>query len=210
MKVLLLADTSLLGTLVLFLGGLYEDLNWTPRLVMRPSAAVEKIQKEDFALVLVQEDLANEHLLSFLKGLPSLQIVLIGNADKAYDPSWLLLQKDLLPDDLEKNRNRLYQALAQKELYSLRIRKECIDVPYARILYLEKEERSVIFHTKLGTFRKRGTLKEFAPLFEEHGFVRIHSSFLINPRFITARKKNEVQIAQKTWLPLSRVNRKAI
>lgn len=75
------------------------------------------------------------------------------------------------------------------------------------IYYIEIMDHDLIYHTRQGDFRERGSMsvkeKEFAP----HGFARCSQSFLVNLRYITAIHGNEV-VVHGTTLTIGRTKKK--
>lgn len=70
------------------------------------------------------------------------------------------------------------------------------------IVYFESSLRRIILHAKSGTAVLYGNLDEIEA--EHPSFVRIHKSFLVNPRYIRALSAGNVVTADGTALPVSR------
>lgn len=64
-----------------------------------------------------------------------------------------------------------------------------------RLLFVSAKDRSI-----LGTVN--GKLTETEKLLEEHGFLRIHQSFLVNMRYITKISGYRLELEQKITLPV--------
>ena len=71
-------------------------------------------------------------------------------------------------------------------------------------IYLEAKDKYVNIVTKEGGFFIRNTLSDMEKMLEEHHFIRIHKSFLVNLRAIYAIKYNKVILDDGQELPLSR------
>ncbi|MDO4454204.1 MAG: LytTR family DNA-binding domain-containing protein [Eubacteriales bacterium] len=71
-------------------------------------------------------------------------------------------------------------------------------------LYLEAKDKYVNIVTKEGGFFIRNTLSDMEKMLEEHYFIRIHKSFLVNLHAIYAIKYNKVILDGGQELPLSR------
>ena len=78
-----------------------------------------------------------------------------------------------------------------------------VRVKFSQIFYLEKEKNYIVYHTSLGTFRKRGTMATEESNFTGFCFGKISSGCLVNLRHVQKASKNLVWIAE-TCLPISR------
>lgn len=209
MKVLFFVSHSDLLILILFFGELYNQYDWTFRLADKSSQAAEMIRQEDFGLIIWDESLVSDRFFRHVESVAAKAVFAVLSDHQDFTKARIVyVERTALEKSLQAQASFFQRVLLQREHYPLVIQKSLIEVPYRRIVYLEKEGRFVLFHTQLGLFRKRMTLKEIAPLFLDHGFIRIHSSFIVNPRFISARKRDEIQVDNKEWLPLSRVHQK--
>ena len=72
--------------------------------------------------------------------------------------------------------------------------------------YIEKIDKQLIYHTQKGEFKERKNMKDAYMEFEPYDFLRIHSSYLVNMRYITKIDSDSVYL-QKIALPFAR-NRK--
>lgn len=64
----------------------------------------------------------------------------------------------------------------------------------SNITYTEVMGHKVIFHTKEGEYDLYGTLKAFEDKLNDAGFLRCNSCYMINPRHVTAVKKDFVVV----------------
>lgn len=62
------------------------------------------------------------------------------------------------------------------------------------IYYLEITDHDLIYHTRQGEFRERGSMNVKEKELEQYGFARCSQSFLVNMRFVTALHGNEVVV----------------
>lgn len=72
------------------------------------------------------------------------------------------------------------------------------------IQYIEKQDKYLIYHTKLGDFKKRGNMSDMATYFKPYGFLHIHISYLVNEMYIFGLHKEELILKDKAVLPISR------
>lgn len=85
--------------------------------------------------------------------------------------------------------------------------KESIRIPYSEIYYLEKEKNYILYYTKNGTYRERGTMGEREEDFLRCGFAKCASGCLINLRHVQKIGKNTAWV-NDTGIPVSRQYRK--
>lgn len=96
------------------------------------------------------------------------------------------------------------------EYYSFQTGSECTRVTIASMVYFEADGNYVKLVTTKECFRIRDTLANLAVQFEAAGFIRIHKGFLVNQSYIAAIRQSEVELQDKTLLPISRTNRELV
>ena len=62
------------------------------------------------------------------------------------------------------------------------------------IFYIEIIDHDLIYHTRQGEFRERGSMNAKEKEFEMYGFARCSQSYLVNLRFVTALQGNEAVV----------------
>lgn len=60
------------------------------------------------------------------------------------------------------------------------------------IKYIECKKNDLFFFTKTGTYQKKVTISQAEKEFQGYGFIRIHTSYLVNERWITSMNRKEV------------------
>lgn len=75
--------------------------------------------------------------------------------------------------------------------------------PVSEIYYVEVLSHYLIYHTKSGDFKSRGSLKVAEAQMIPYNFFRSHKCYIINFKYITAVKAKEI-IVDNTILPLGR------
>lgn len=74
-----------------------------------------------------------------------------------------------------------------------------------RLLYLESQKNYVMLHCSNAVYKCRGNLSKMEHLLSEHGFYRIHASFLINMEYLKAMPaRNKAALADGIELDISR------
>ena len=80
-------------------------------------------------------------------------------------------------------------------------------IPVSGIYYMEKERNYILFHTKEGNFRERGSMGEMEEKLAGSGFSRCITGCLVNLRYISKMSKDAVWVGNRC-LPISRSQRK--
>ena len=83
-------------------------------------------------------------------------------------------------------------------------------VPLTRLCYVEVYDHSLRFHTTDGVMQTTGSrsLSQVEEELQGEGFVRCHSSYLVNLRYVDGMRDNVLQVAGEA-IPVSRNRRKA-
>lgn len=72
------------------------------------------------------------------------------------------------------------------------------------IKYFETDGRCIVMVCNDGEFRICGTMREYEERMKNSGFIRIHTSYLVNFRYILSIEKTDVYLICGKKLPLSR------
>lgn len=101
----------------------------------------------------------------------------------------------------------LMQALEQlsdtNDVLQLQSNGGIIAVPFISILYLEVLGHSVSVVTDSGTYTVNATLNSFEQQLENHGFLRVHKSYLVNMRHIKKFQCRELTLDNGSTLRVS-------
>lgn len=76
------------------------------------------------------------------------------------------------------------------------------------ILYIEKEKNYLVYHTRTGEHRVRGTMAALSDTLLGEGFSLCLSGCLVNLRYVTSIGKDTISVGE-TVLPVSRQRRKS-
>lgn len=74
--------------------------------------------------------------------------------------------------------------------------------------YVETFNRNLLFHTERENIICYKTMKEITQKLAPQGFIRCHSSYLVNPFFVKGVKKLEITLITGEMLPISQPKRK--
>lgn len=106
----------------------------------------------------------------------------------------------------------LSQALEQlssaKNSFKIQVNGEIIDLPIEDIIYFEVLQHHVTAYLQrkdknIKPYRFIGSLSDLEDQLEQHGFLRIHKSYLVNMRFIKTFKCREATMKNDTVLRVS-------
>lgn len=89
------------------------------------------------------------------------------------------------------------EVLQRKQLVTISINSEIIDVPVNDILYLESHRRSIVMHLldeKCPAYQFYGNITELSEKIEPLGFLRIQKSYLVNMHYVEIFQYNKVQL----------------
>ena len=90
------------------------------------------------------------------------------------------------------------------------IAKDKIRLKTYEILYVESLRHKIIFHTRGGEYHIYKPLKEIEKMLESSGFIRIHRSYIVNPRSMKIVKNYETILDNGTRLPISKAKYKEV
>ena len=89
------------------------------------------------------------------------------------------------------------EVLRRKQLVTISINSEIIDVPVNDILYLESHRRIIVMHLldeKRPAYQFYGNITELSEKIEPLGFLRIQKSYLVNMHYVEIFQYNKVQL----------------
>lgn len=93
--------------------------------------------------------------------------------------------------------------LKNHEEYLLSYNNVKVPLKIKDIYYIEKEDKSLIYHTRRGEFRERKNMKEAVALFKPYNFLWVHVSYLVNMEYIQKIEGDTVSL-HKFHLPIAR------
>ena len=82
-----------------------------------------------------------------------------------------------------------------------------VKLKYQDIIYIEKDEKNLVYHTKKGLFYERCSIAQKAEEMEAFDIIRINSGILVNYEYIFRIMQDEVELLDHTKLPISRARR---
>lgn len=198
------------------LSKIFSKTDWTFRHYYKASELAKAMKEEEFHLFIFDEMFKTPRLESaFVHDNPNaLFIYVCSNVEEVRDGDQrarvLYFSKNHLINDIRENEETILKQCMQVNFYTLIYDGVHVNLPYAEIYYLEKIDKMVYFHTKKGVFHKRMNMSELEELFTPYGFVRVHVSYMVNEKHITAWFKDEVELDIGKKIPLSRAQKRKI
>lgn len=202
---------------VLFaLGHCFQDLDWTFRHFYKASELSRRCREESFQIFVFDEMFRTPRMESvFVHDHPSALFLYLCRDPKTAAAGdsrkrILYLSKSNIGQELAAISDLLKSQARQKEAYTLVYHGVKIEIPIEDIYYLEKVEKNVYFHTRKGEFHRRLNLADLEKDFAPYGFMRVHISYLVNGKYVTAIYKDEVEVNHEFRVPLSRAQKKKL
>lgn len=135
----------------------------------------------------------------------ALYIFLTGYIDfavKGYEVrAFRYLLKDSFDTELEKTLSEAIAELEQKPVYSFSYKNAIYRINPDDIVYFESDKRLIVVHTQKRDYRFYGKLDDVERMTD---FIRIHRSYLVNPKHITVLTKTEVSMCGGIVLSVSK------
>ncbi len=126
------------------------------------------------------------------------------------DPRILYLNRHHIKEEMIRLNASIQSLLQAYKEYVFSYHNVRIALRMQDILYIEKRDKNLIFHTLRGEFKERQTMAQAEAYFERFDFVRIHSGYLINADHVIARSGDEITLTHNIQLPIARARRIAV
>lgn len=178
---------------------------------------LKDLQREkEYDIYFLDIDMPKRNGLEFAKIILKLQekaVIIFVSAKEEYVfesfqvHPFSFVRKSKFEEDLDRTIRDLSKIYEATEKETCKIYDELghsYELSLENTLYMEAKDKYVNIVTKEGGFFIRNTLSEMEKMLEEHHFIRIHKSFLVNLRVIYVIKYNKVILDDGQELPLSR------
>jgi len=151
-----------------------------------------ELMKTDSSLLLVYvTNYCNDEVYTMLKYMP------IG-----------FLRKPLFEKEIDNMLNILQSKIqAMKKIYTVQNGKQITQLPLKDVMYIESIKNYIYFHlndSKSKEIKIRKKLDEIEEDIKDYGFIRIHSSILVNYHFVFSIKKDSIILDNDEELFISR------
>lgn len=141
---------------------------------------------------------------------PYVKILFITNRDDLvfssiqYRP-FRFIRKNYLENELPEAINALINKLHQENKYlTVSFNGAKTNIKIINIHYIESCKHDIYIYTLHDTFRIKGNLIKLENQLEPYGFIRTHSGYVVNSRYIFSIDKTQVVLNDGREIPLSR------
>lgn len=153
------------------------------------------------------------------KEKPGIVIIFLTNFIQ-YAPEGFEVQafRYLLKSDMQERlvsyfEDAVREVVREKQIITISVNSELIDIPVSHILYLESNLRIIIMHLlhdDRKEYRFYGNMTDLSEKLEDLGFLRIQKSFLVNMEYIEQMQYEKVSLSGGIVLPSSAKNHKEL
>ncbi len=109
--------------------------------------------------------------------------------------------REELPEAIEAITNKIRN---ENRYYTISFNNSSIQIRITDIMYIESYKHDIFLYTQDEKYRIKSNLQRIEKEFEVYGFIRVHSGFLVNYRYIYSVDKTKVVLSNKDMVPLSR------
>lgn len=191
------------------------EWEWTFAHYTKISAFVKADVKQPCDILLLNEVFHTPRVFaSLIEPYPKRIVIFCMNeenpVEKHEDARILYLDRRHIKDEMIRLDDAVQSLLRAYKEYIFSYQKVRIALRMQDILYIEKCDKNLIFHTLRGEFKERQTMAQAEAYFARFDFVRIHSGYLINADHVTARSMETVTLRHELQLPIARSRRTAV
>lgn len=115
------------------------------------------------------------------------------------------VRKSFLEQELSEVMADLRVALkSENEYISIETASEMMEIKIRDIKYIESQAHKSIINTVNNTFEVGKSISEYEKILGNNGFIRTHKGYLVNFRYIYSVGNTDVNLTDKSKVPLSR------
>lgn len=113
-------------------------------------------------------------------------------------------------DDLKPCLKKIEDRINEPDVYVIKTGRDTVHLFVNDIIYLEKKNNYVVFHTENGEFKERTNIEsKFADL-QQYGFLRTQIGYLVNVKYIEDITDMSVLLSSGKYVPLSKKYKKTV
>lgn len=113
-------------------------------------------------------------------------------------------------EDLNVCLQRIQEKISATDVYSIKTGRGIDNLYIKDIIYLEKKNNYVLFHTEVGVYKERTNIElKYSDLYS-YGFLRPQIGYLVNVRYIEKIMKSTIVLTNGVDVPLSKKYSRAI
>jgi DNA-binding LytR/AlgR family response regulator len=147
---------------------------------------------------------------------PYVIIIFITNRDDLvfhslrYRP-FRFIRKTHLGEELPEAIEAIVKKLrSENQYFTVSFNNSSMQIRITDIMYVESYKHDIFLYTQDEKYRIKSNLKRIEKELESYGFIRVHSGFLVNYRYIFSIDKTKVILNNKDMVPLSRYRSEAV
>lgn len=173
------------------------------------SEFIKKKKTKDFDVIILNEAYNNIRVTSALEYQKSNAIIIYCSYEEvtlAHSPYTRIftINSNRYNEDLKAIQPYLQERLNNHKEYFFSYNGVKIRLKFHDIYYIEKEEKNLVYHTKLGEFQERGSIAKKSEELEAYDFIRINGGIIVNYEYIFKVDSEELELVNHEVLPISR------
>lgn len=141
---------------------------------------------------------------------PFIHIIFVTNREDLvfssfkYRPFRFIRKQRLLEELPEAIRHITKLMEEENQYYAVNINNSIRQIKISEILYFESLKHDIYIHTQSESIRIKSNLAKIEKEMSIHGFIRVHSGYLVNYKFIYSVNKVDIVLNNQSTIPLSR------
>ncbi|NBK97573.1 MAG: response regulator transcription factor [Erysipelotrichia bacterium] len=175
----------------------------------------EFIKRNDanaFDVIILNEAYNNIRVTSALNYQKSNAIVIYCSQEKgvkeySYYTRIFTIDVENYVEELKRIKPFLQERLISHKEYFFNYNGIKVRLKYHDIYYIEKEDKNLVYHTKMGNFVERGSIAKKSEELLQYDFIRIHSGVIVNYEYIFKVDDDQVELINHEILPVSRARK---
>jgi len=176
------------------------------------SQLVKSPQLKEYDIIILNEAYNNLRVTDALDYQKNNTLIIYCTEEEGYDSFTAMgrvfrIYKEKYKQDLRKISDALNERLSKHKEYLFSYNGLSVKLKYQDIIYIEKDEKNLVYHTKKGLFYERCSIAQKAEEMEAYDIIRINSGILVNYEYIFRIMQDEVELLDHTKLPISRARR---
>lgn len=112
-----------------------------------------------------------------------------------------LYMEEEIPEAVEALR---YKVWKDNQYYVISFNNKRESIRIIDILYIESVKHDIYIYTNINNYRIKSNLSKIEEELEIHGFIRTHSGYLVNYRYIYSIDRTKIILVNKETIPVSR------
>lgn len=114
------------------------------------------------------------------------------------------IRKTRLEEINEALNSYIQESSNEQKYYIVEQKGKIQKIPYSDIIYATKEKHNLHLFCKGRTFTIRKSMREFELDLQKTAFIRCHSGYIVNPKYISAIKEQMIVLSDDIEIPISR------